>query len=430
MPFFSDNFVDTDGVLLQSHAPNTGTGWTRLFGSTGTNAEIASNQVRSDGDLNAGVLYTADATYPSADYDMTCTMVSMVGNNDRPIWLFVRIADQENMYAVRLETTASESSLYKKVAGTWTAIGSLFTKPANGSVIKLEIIGTALKFYDDGVVIASATVTDLASAGKAGIGFGGHAELLNTTDDGSTSNVLDTLTLNDLGTSNVVITCGVGALGLNEHAAMVVPGAKAIICGVGALNLSEHNAAVVSAVSITCTVGALNLNEHGVSVLPGAVTVACATAALNLNEHRVSVLPGAVSIACASGALNLNEHVGHVLPGGVTISLQVGALSLAEHQATVLPGAVNISCAVGTLALAEYQADAIPGGVTISCVYENLAFAGWDAFIGEQVTVTRMIEVDAIVITSVSVQSPVYGNVSVNSTVRELISVDAQEDVL
>jgi hypothetical protein len=199
MAIFADNFTGTDGTLLDAHAPDTGTSWTRLWGTAGTNAEINTNRVRSDGDLNSGVMYTADGTYPSADYDITCTMVTLVALNDRPIYLMVRIQDQENMYAVRLETTATESSLYKKVSGTWTAIGSLFTKPANGSVIKLEIIGTALKFYDDGVQLASATVSDISAAGKAGIGFGGGAELTNSLDDGDTTNVLDTLTVNNLG---------------------------------------------------------------------------------------------------------------------------------------------------------------------------------------------------------------------------------------
>src|SRR5688572_19436963 len=202
MAFFVDNFTDTDGVTLQNHPPNTGTSWTMLWQtSAGVDAEINTNGCRSDGTLNAGVIYTADATYPSADYDVTCTLVTVVALNDRPIYLLVRIQDQENMYGVRLEETATESSLVKKVSGTWSAIGSLFTRPAAASVIKLEIIGTALKFYDDGVEVASATVSDHAGAGKAGIAFGGGTELLNgsATDDGSTSNIIDTLTINDLG---------------------------------------------------------------------------------------------------------------------------------------------------------------------------------------------------------------------------------------
>lgn len=199
MPVFLDNCVDTDLVLIQNHVPDLGTSWTRLWGTLNTNAEIFANQIRSDGDLNAGVIYTADAIYPSADYDITATLVTMPAQNDRPIYWLVRIQDVENMYAVRVEQTALESSLYKKVAGVWTALGSLFSRPANGSVCKLEIIGSALKFYDDGVEIASAVDTAITAAGKAGIAFGGGLELVTSVDDGSTSNVVDTISVNDLG---------------------------------------------------------------------------------------------------------------------------------------------------------------------------------------------------------------------------------------
>lgn len=205
MPIFSDTFTDTDGVQLQSHAPATGTGWTRLWGSSGTlDLVITSNQCVQEEVLNNGVMYTADATYPSADYEVTFTLVGIVALNDRPWYVMVRLQDQENMYAVRLEATATESSLYKKVSGTWTALGSLFTKPANGSVCKLEIIGTTLKFYDDGVQIASATDSSLSAAGKAGLGGGGGAELVTSTDDTHASNIIDTFSVNDLGAGSIL----------------------------------------------------------------------------------------------------------------------------------------------------------------------------------------------------------------------------------
>lgn len=200
MAVFADNFTDSDGVTLQSHTPDTGTSWTRLWGTAaGVDIEINTNRARSDGTLNSGVIYTADATYPSADYDVTFTLVSLVNLAGRPLYVMVRVADQENMYAVYLSKQTNACSLYKKVSGTWTAIGSLFDEPADGSVCKLEIIGTTLTFYDDGVSVASATDSDLSAAGKAGLGAGGGAELVTGGDDGSTSNVLDTLTVNDLG---------------------------------------------------------------------------------------------------------------------------------------------------------------------------------------------------------------------------------------
>lgn len=205
MAFFADNFTGTDTTQLQSHAPDTGTSWTRLWGSQATlDWVITSNQINPETDADDGVIYTADATYPSADYDITCTLAAFSGTGNRSIYLLVRIQDEENMYGVRLRAGAGLSQLYKKVSGTWSALGSAFTVPAVASVMKLEIIGSALKFYDDGAEIASATDSDITAAGKAGIAAGGGTELVTTTDDANSFNAIDTLTVNDLGAATVV----------------------------------------------------------------------------------------------------------------------------------------------------------------------------------------------------------------------------------
>jgi hypothetical protein len=202
-PFFNDTFTGTTGTELPSHTPDTGTSWSALWQSAVTEPDIAlnaSNQAAVDGDVNDGVVYTANATYPSADYDAAFTIVTWVVISGAPLYLFVRIQDIENLYAVRLFQPAEGaiSQLYKKVSGTWTALGSLFTAPANGSVCKLEIVGTALKFYDDGVEVASATVSDISATGKAGLGAGGGAELITSGDD-CRAHILDNFSVTDLG---------------------------------------------------------------------------------------------------------------------------------------------------------------------------------------------------------------------------------------
>lgn len=192
---FSDTFTDTDGVQLQSHTPDVGTSWTRLYGSNATiDWVIASNQATPETDQDDGSLYTADATYDSADYYAQWTLVAST-TGTRVVYAFVRVQDVDNLYAVRLLAGASACSLYTKVLGVWVAVGSGFTIPANGSVCKLEIIGTALKFYDDGVEVASATVLDISAAGKAGLGAGGGAELVTSTDDSHNANIWDSFSV-------------------------------------------------------------------------------------------------------------------------------------------------------------------------------------------------------------------------------------------
>lgn len=199
MPFFFDAFTGTDATTLQAHAPNTGTSWTRLWGTNVLrNLEINGNACRVSANAgDEGLIYTADATYPSANYDITWTQIT-IATVANPYYAFVRIQDQENMYGVYIKFGTTLCQLYKKVAGTWSALGSAFDEPADGSVCKLEINGTALKFYDDGIEVASATDSDISAAGKAGIGAGGGAELVTSTDDLRIQKI-DTLSVNDLG---------------------------------------------------------------------------------------------------------------------------------------------------------------------------------------------------------------------------------------
>ena len=199
---FSDTFTEpTSNTLLDSHVPDLGTGWTLLWndGSLPTISAIAaSDTCKPTLTADSGVAYVAEATYPSANYEVQWTFVQANNSADRPYYVFLRLADIENMYAVRMSNVASGCQLYKKVAGTWTALGSAVTI-AVGSVCKLQINGSTLKLFDDGVEVISVTDTALTATGKAGIGSGGGSELVTAGDDSSSTTEIDTLTVNDLG---------------------------------------------------------------------------------------------------------------------------------------------------------------------------------------------------------------------------------------
>lgn len=196
MAVFNDTFTDTNGTALESHTPNTGTSWTQVWSSGApTGFEIETNTAVVNIGLSDGCIYSANATYPSADYSAEAVNAGNTG--DDTLYLFVRLQDQENMYAAKL-VAGGTSQLYKKVTGTWTALGTSFTGPAAGSVNKLEIIGTTIKFYDDGVELKSVTDSDISAAGKAGIGAGGGSELVTLGDDASGQS-WDTFVVTDLG---------------------------------------------------------------------------------------------------------------------------------------------------------------------------------------------------------------------------------------
>lgn len=200
MIFFSDQFIGDTGTLLQNHTPNKGVSWTVVWQTAaGEDFQInGSKQCVQAGDVggSTGVIYSADITYQGSDYYILCDQIN---TPDTDSYLFVRQTDVDNMYAVRLISGASASQLYKKVSGTWTALGSAFTADSGSRSLKLEIIGSTLTFYSDGVSMATATDSDLTATGKAGIGGGGGSELVNAAGNLNGLWAIDNFTVNTIG---------------------------------------------------------------------------------------------------------------------------------------------------------------------------------------------------------------------------------------
>lgn len=214
-PFFNDTFTEAAAdTELSLHAPDTGTGWARLY-SDGGNPRYSVIALTdrckcSTGANDSGVVYTANATYPGADYEVQVTWTGASNFATRPQYLIARLADIENMYALRLASVASGCQLYKKVGGTWSALGTAVTI-AVGSVVKLSVNGTAIKVHDDGVEVISVTDSALSAAGKAGLAIGGGAELVTSTDDANGASEWDGFSITDLGGGGQTITANQAA---------------------------------------------------------------------------------------------------------------------------------------------------------------------------------------------------------------------------
>lgn len=200
-PFFSDTFTEAAAnVELPSHTPTVGTSWTKVW-QDGSNpvlqAEFTPDTCGSTSANNSGVGYTADATYPSADYSVQWTHVNANNTAPRPYYVLARYVDTNNMVAVRMQNTmAGNCQIYEKVAGTWGTIGSS-ANVANGSVCKLDVSGTTATFYDDGVSVGTGTITATAT-GKAGLACGGGAVLVDTNDDANGTTEIDDFSVTDL----------------------------------------------------------------------------------------------------------------------------------------------------------------------------------------------------------------------------------------
>ncbi|KKW18517.1 MAG: hypothetical protein UY61_C0081G0003, partial [Candidatus Adlerbacteria bacterium GW2011_GWC1_50_9] len=191
---FQDGFTEASDTTLASHVPDTvGTSWTLLIQNTGVTMRAqATDKVDATATVaNAGALYTADGTYPSADYEVKIT-VDVADSGDDVAILAARVQDASNMYLVTLSTTAANIDLYKEVAGVWTVLGTSNVVIAVGDTIKLRVAGSNITVYRDDTLLIAVTDTDITAAGKAGLGIG-YVAL--STDDADTTWDMDDFTV-------------------------------------------------------------------------------------------------------------------------------------------------------------------------------------------------------------------------------------------
>ena len=202
---FSDTFTEAGDTALESHTPDTGTGYTEII-DTGTcalwiyggpNFLDANTSIFWGGCSNAsGSLVETDDIMSHADVEVSVLQVNGDSFNDSNT-IACRVQANGEMYI--LDFNESDSYLVRRNSdGSWT---SLADGPpiSDGSTVKLECLGTAIKAYDDGVQIISVTDSTITSAGKAGIGQGAIWIAL----DDTSSQILDDFEVNVTGVSAV-----------------------------------------------------------------------------------------------------------------------------------------------------------------------------------------------------------------------------------
>lgn len=197
---FSDLFSSTFTTELSNHAPTLGSGWTRLFEVTdgsynGGNSRLAvigsSDTLQDNGWCGSsdGALYQTDDVMSGANYEVSVTQVNGDTGDDYST-LAARIQDANNMYA--FTWNESDGRLYKRVSGSWTALGAQTSGIADGSTVVLKVSGTTISILDDGVTKRSVTDSTFSSPGRAGVGIGA---VTDTSDDCS-SQSLDNFAVN------------------------------------------------------------------------------------------------------------------------------------------------------------------------------------------------------------------------------------------
>lgn len=176
MPFASDTFTDTNGILLQNHTSNSGHTWSKIAGDTDITIQTNEARLRSDTSSVDDALYVINATPPSADYYVQAVCRHGDPTSSNALVGVVARCDETgaNRYQAYLFGGSAGNRglrLVKSVAGSGTTLGTyLFDWAGNTNyTIKLECRGSTIRVFLDGVERINVTDTSISSANKGGI---------------------------------------------------------------------------------------------------------------------------------------------------------------------------------------------------------------------------------------------------------------------
>jgi hypothetical protein len=173
--FVYDTFTETSNTALVSHTGETGATWATH--SSWANASIyAANDWIYGNDSVYGCAY-ASGSPASADYSVTCVIEIPSGtNSDRNTGAAGRISTSaKTAYMFRLSGDVWQ--LWSIVEDSYSSLGTwtdTISAPATRTA-KLEMSGTTITGYVDGVARVSVTNSDISAAGKAGIWVQGNS---------------------------------------------------------------------------------------------------------------------------------------------------------------------------------------------------------------------------------------------------------------
>jgi len=172
---FLDKF--TNSGLLDNNIPEEGDGWLQVINvgnSDGIKIQNGVARKTSNGQKNGrGSFYVANnpAKYTTNNYEVELTVLSG-HNSDNTISMGVRVQNNGlDGYFVRINN--SESRLYKRVNGAWTALGTLIGSGVpNGSVVLLRANESNIEFECNGQILLNESDSTISGIGQGGFGIG------------------------------------------------------------------------------------------------------------------------------------------------------------------------------------------------------------------------------------------------------------------
>jgi glycerophosphoryl diester phosphodiesterase len=189
--FASGTFTGTDGTELTTHDAN----WINRTRSGAENC-VLTNANRVRGPVNANEYYHSGSP-ASADYSVEADIYVASSPGNVSASLIGRASTTVGSGYFATLYGASGLRLYKQVGGAFTLLNTYaFTIVAGTTYhVKLEMIGTAIKVYLDGVQRISVTDSAVTAAGKSGVRFAN----LGSTSNNTTNYHIDNFSADDVG---------------------------------------------------------------------------------------------------------------------------------------------------------------------------------------------------------------------------------------
>jgi hypothetical protein len=200
--FASDVFTDVAGTTLGGHDAN----WL-LITSYAISCKTNGSAVYPTAFGNSAYRYAA--TPPAADYSVSLDVVLQSGTGPVLGGPIGRASSSAaTFYHAQYNVSAGAWRLWKSVAGTFTQLGSDVSQSLTTGTpyrCKLEMIGTAIKLYVDGVQKISVTDSSISAAGYPGLRMGQSAGSVG----GTTGLQLDNFSADPIAASSTDATIAV-----------------------------------------------------------------------------------------------------------------------------------------------------------------------------------------------------------------------------
>ena len=166
----SDSFTGTTGTALSSHTGELGATWVQASGLAP--AQIDANRIHRSGLAGDTVDYVT-ATPPSANYSVEADLLvkSNLAGDDTGV-IGRRNSSNSNFYLARWDQASGHWQLAKfngLTVGVLASSGAATLTVGETYRVKLEMIGTTLNLYVNGILTVTTTDSSLTTAGNAGI---------------------------------------------------------------------------------------------------------------------------------------------------------------------------------------------------------------------------------------------------------------------